>query len=417
MRVFRNRPEYRFEGRIHEQKTRLMPTYLPERFELTTIQLRHYGYLKSRVAARDKSRRNLELLEAEARESSSPFLAFNLGSEHQMRGDWQRAAASFDEAWTSLHDEPDWQSVGFAPLMAARTSRARRECGRIDDARELLAEATFIWPDYTDLHFELAVCAQLAGDLDQAERLLRHCLELGDAPGRYAATVGLGTHVALGVLGEIAEARGDTSGAEDRYRSALDACPTFTAPVVPLAALLVESGRAAEAEAVLRAALDRRPGNDAARVALLQSLIAQRRYAEAAAAAAQERDDSPVAGLATSCALLALAAGGDAPGLALAVARAASAGVARSEVDLYRAWSAALAGRPVPQLAAMSFEPALGAVDELLAAGDAEALRALLAVVEQIDVPPAMRRERLGRLFRKRGHADEAAALAAGGTG
>src|SRR5262249_24311629 len=59
MRVIGTRPEYRFEGRTHEQKPRLMPTSPPERFELTKIRLRHYGYLKSRVTARDKSRRNL----------------------------------------------------------------------------------------------------------------------------------------------------------------------------------------------------------------------------------------------------------------------------------------------------------------------------------------------------------------------
>jgi GT2 family glycosyltransferase/Flp pilus assembly protein TadD/glycosyltransferase involved in cell wall biosynthesis len=416
MRVFRNRSEYRFEGRIHEQKTRLMPTYLPERFELTAIQLRHYGYLKTRVAARDKSRRNLELLEAEARESSSPFLAFNLGSEHQMRGDWQSAAASFDEAWTSLHGEPEWHTAGFAPLMAVRTSRARRECGRIAEARKLLDEAIGIWGDYTDLHFELAVCAQAEGDLADAERILRHCLELGDAPGRYAATVGLGSHVALGVLGEIAEARGDRAGAEARYREALDAYPAFTAPVVPLAALLVENGHPSDAEGILRRTLEHSPGNDAARVALLQSLIAQRRYAEAANAAAQEPENSPVAELAMCCELLASAAGGDAPGLAHALGKAASAGVAASELELYRAWSAALAGLPVPRLAAMSFEPALGALDELLRAGDTDAVRALLAVVEQIDVPPTMRRERLARLYLRRGHSTEAAVVATGGT-
>src|SRR5206468_1498991 len=158
-----------------------------------------------------------------------------------------------------------------------------------------------------------------------------------------AATVGLGSHVAFGVLGEIAEARGDRTGAEAHYRAALDACPSFTAPVVPLAALHVDAGRPGDAEEVLRVALARQPGNDAAR--------------------------------------------------------------------------AALAGLPVPELAAMSFEPALGALDELLRAGDADASRTLLAVVERIDVPPTRRRERLARLYLRRGHPTEAAALAAGGTG
>jgi hypothetical protein len=80
LRVWRRRPQYRFEGRIHEQKTHTMPTYLPERFETSTIRMRHYGYLRSRITAKDKSRRNIELLEIEARESPSPFNQYNLAN-------------------------------------------------------------------------------------------------------------------------------------------------------------------------------------------------------------------------------------------------------------------------------------------------------------------------------------------------
>src|SRR5262249_11313860 len=99
LRVFRNRPDYRFEGKIHEQKSRKMPTYLPERFEATTVRLRHYGYLKSRISAKEKSRRNIQLLLDEARENPSPFNEFNLGSEYMMLGDAKRSAEHFDSAW------------------------------------------------------------------------------------------------------------------------------------------------------------------------------------------------------------------------------------------------------------------------------------------------------------------------------
>ena len=81
LRVWRNRPAYRFEGRIHEQKSHTMPTYLAERFETSNVWIRHYGYLLSRIASKDKSRRNIELLEIEARENPSPFNDYNLGSE------------------------------------------------------------------------------------------------------------------------------------------------------------------------------------------------------------------------------------------------------------------------------------------------------------------------------------------------
>jgi hypothetical protein len=76
--VWRRRPEYRFEGRIHEQKTHTMPMFLPERFETTTIRVRHYGYLNQRIASKEKSQRNIELLEQEARENPSPFNDYNL---------------------------------------------------------------------------------------------------------------------------------------------------------------------------------------------------------------------------------------------------------------------------------------------------------------------------------------------------
>ena len=78
LRLWRHRPEYRFEGRIHEQKTHTMPMYLPERFETTTIRVRHYGYLNQRIASKVKSQRNIELLEQEARENPSPFNDYNL---------------------------------------------------------------------------------------------------------------------------------------------------------------------------------------------------------------------------------------------------------------------------------------------------------------------------------------------------
>jgi glycosyltransferase involved in cell wall biosynthesis len=78
LRLWRNRPQYRFEGRIHEQKTQSMPMYLPELFEHTAIRVMHYGYLNQRIRSREKSQRNIQLLEQESRENPSPFNDYNL---------------------------------------------------------------------------------------------------------------------------------------------------------------------------------------------------------------------------------------------------------------------------------------------------------------------------------------------------
>ncbi len=133
LRIWRNRPQYRFTGRIHEQKTHTMPTYLPERFEATRIRVRHYGYLNQRIASKDKSRRNIELLEQEAQEARTPFTDYNLGSEYLVLGDHAEARKHLDRAWEALREQ-GLNSVGYAPLLVARVARARREVGDHDAA-------------------------------------------------------------------------------------------------------------------------------------------------------------------------------------------------------------------------------------------------------------------------------------------
>jgi tetratricopeptide (TPR) repeat protein len=213
LRLFRNRAEYRFSGRIHEEANGAMPTFLPERFEPTTVRVLHFGYLDRLVSKHEKSRRNLELLELERREASGPYISFNLGSEYQRLGQWSIAARHFDEAWAAVGTSDAWPTIGYAPLLALRTARARRECGRIVEARDVLEQALERLPGYTDLVFELAQCAIDLADLDEAERLLERCLELGDAPAGLASTIGAGSRIARAELArlrrvpELAEAR------------------------------------------------------------------------------------------------------------------------------------------------------------------------------------------------------------------
>ncbi|HEU4701867.1 MAG TPA: glycosyltransferase family 2 protein, partial [Conexibacter sp.] len=62
LRVFRARPEYRFSGSLHEQIAETLPLHIPERIEATDIRVEHFGYLGAVRDAKEKSRRNVELL-------------------------------------------------------------------------------------------------------------------------------------------------------------------------------------------------------------------------------------------------------------------------------------------------------------------------------------------------------------------
>jgi tetratricopeptide (TPR) repeat protein len=438
LRIWRNRPEYRFEGRIHEQKTGRMPVYLGERFEATAIRVNHYGYLRSRVADKDKSRRNLELLEREAGEKPTPFTAFNLGSEYLLAGDPARARRRLDEAWEAVRRQPDWPELGYAPMLVSRVVAARREVGDLAAAREAALAGLEAYPAFTDLVFELALCARAAGENAEAEAIASRCLELGDAPARLAPTVGSGTFLALCLLAEIAVEDGRTAEAEALYRRSLADHPEFVGPSLALARLLlaraarpdelaeaipadpptaallaatacIEAGDAASAERLFRAVLARQPASVPAAVGLVEALLSERRYAEAAAAAA-ERADSPARTILAGHRLFAHAVAGDGAGLAAAVPAAAAAGVPEADVALYRAWAAALIGAgaedPIP---AEALATAATALEALLRVQEFEAFELLHGLYGRIAADPRERRELLAGAYLRRGFLDSAA--------
>jgi glycosyltransferase involved in cell wall biosynthesis/Flp pilus assembly protein TadD len=438
LRVFRNRAEYRFEGRIHEQKTRNMPTYLAERFEATTVRVRHYGYLRSVFAGRDKSRRNVELLEAERREGVTAFNSFNLASERLALGETREARRLFDESWELLRTHGGWEQVGYAPLLVARVAKARRESGDPAGALAAVEEGLAVFPDHTDLVFEAALAAREQGDLARTRELAGRCLAMGDAPARYAATVGAGTFLALGLLADVEQAEGRPAAAIACWRRSLREHPEFTGPVLPLASALLatgsspeqvaaelpagkasvllllgtalfEAGRAAEAERCFREVLARQPANGVARIGLLEALLSQRRFAEAAVEAGSEPADSPVAALAAVDGLFARAAAADADGLSAALAVARDRGVARAELDLYAAWLARLRGDAVPGVDVAVAAPAESALEALLRVQELDGFATLYDVYQRVPLAPRERRERMARMYLRRGFLDSAA--------
>jgi tetratricopeptide (TPR) repeat protein len=436
LRVWRNRPQYRFSGRIHEQKTHTMPTYLPERFETTRIRVRHYGYLNQRIVSKDKSRRNIQLLEQEAQESRTPFTDYNLGSEYLVLADHAAARTHLDRSWEGLREQ-GLESVGYAPLLVSRVARARREVGDYEAAIAAVEEGLARFPDHTDLVLEAGLAARSRGDLRKAAELAGRCLEMGDAPPEYASTTGAGTFLAMTLLAEVHAALGDLAGQEQILRRSLAEHPDYIAPVLPLVELLIargadsaeidalvptkvparvlagsayiEGGRAPEAERWFRSALEAQPSNAAARMGLSESLLAQRRYADAAEVAAAEPADSPVAARAAEAVVFASAVMGRPDDMDAAVERAA-ASLVDADADLYRAWAAAIRGGRLPATLGTAAGPtAARLLEALLRVTETDAFTTLLGVFGLVQLPERQRRELLATMYLRRGFLESAA--------
>jgi tetratricopeptide (TPR) repeat protein len=457
LRVFRARPEYRFSGSLHEQIAETLPLHLPERIEATDIRVEHFGYLGAVRDAKEKSRRNVELLLKQRGEGqSNPFLHFNLGSEYGAIGDARSALAELERAWELIEHDPQGRTWGFMPALASRLVRALRICGRHEDCIARGAAALARYPGFTDVVFEQAAATLALGDADGALRLYRECVEMGDAPSRYTATVGMGTFLPTIAIAEIHHARGETAEAVALLDACLGEYPGFFGLVLPFAAALLadgvdpdevvarvearvarltptvrfmlgtalyEAGRTEAAEAQYRLLLEDQPGSGYARVALAEALLSQRRWAEAAAEAIVLDDDDPPAAAARRSELFARLVDSDAEAARAALARAEAAGMPGGELALFAAWCDVTSRggdglrspegeTPIPGPAALPLDavPALATtLEALLRVQEVDAFGALVGLLDRCPIPPRERRELLAGMYLRRGFLASAA--------
>lgn len=260
LRVFRNRPDYRFSGRLHEQIARTLPGHLPERLERTAVQVEHYGYLGEVAGAREKSKRNLQLLRAQQAEGvSGPFLEYNLGVEMMHTDDPCAAVAHFERAWRMLQEGKE-RRYSFVPALARQRALSLLRCGRAADAIAAAREALERLPGFTDLVLIQAHAHALRGDEDQAIADCERCIEMGDAPRRYSGRVGSGTDLPRVLLGQLLLARGEAARAADVLGECLHRRPGFLGAALPYAeALLAGGAEPAAVVARIEAAIDHLP--------------------------------------------------------------------------------------------------------------------------------------------------------------
>ncbi|MDX6629049.1 MAG: hypothetical protein QOH00_1295 [Gaiellales bacterium] len=357
LRIFRNRPEYRFKGRLHEQMAYALPGYLTERLEYTQLRIEHYGYLGVVRDAKDKSRRNLDLLLQQVADGQeSAFQSFNLGSEYLALEEIPTAIEHFEKSWLMLETDPGRTVYPFVPTLANRFVTALRELGDLDAADRKADESLELFPGYTDLVFQQAWIARARGDDAGARTLFERCLEMGDAPSRYSSVVGCGTYLALIGLAQLSP----NAEAEALLTRCIDEYPTFIGAVHPLALAMLTSGR-----------------EPAEVVAKIESCVATL---------------SPTV-------LFML-------GTALYEAGAADA----AETALFGAWLAAARGGALPEtLPGEAAHMLVMSLEALLRVREVDSFGLLVPLVDRVGLAPRDRRELLASMYMRRGYLESAA--------
>jgi glycosyltransferase involved in cell wall biosynthesis/SAM-dependent methyltransferase len=245
VKLFRNRADLRFQGRIHEQ---ILPAIRRAGGEVswTDIFVTHSGADYSVAGRRRKFARDMRLLELELRDRpNNSFTLFNLGMTH---GDVGEHSAAVDYLRRSLAASERGESHvrKIYALLAASLSHLSRH----QEAYETCRKGLHLFAFDTELNFRAAIASHRLGNLSEAERLYMRVLAGGDARHFSSVDRGIAGFKAHYNLAGVYLEMGRLDDAEARYVCVTEMAPYWVDGWRALANFHVERGRFHDAEQV-----------------------------------------------------------------------------------------------------------------------------------------------------------------------
>lgn len=180
LRLWRNKPEYRFTGALHEQiSLSIIEHTTADSLSSTPIRIHHYGYAEAVMKEKRKTERNIKIAESEVKKHpGNGFYHYNLGTEYLRLNRYQEATQQFQLAWEHSRGV---QEVWVASLFKNYTN-ALLVMRKFPEAIHLLNKGIQLFPDFADLTYLKAVCYFELGQYHQAANLFQQCLMLGASP-------------------------------------------------------------------------------------------------------------------------------------------------------------------------------------------------------------------------------------------
>nr|WP_207643909.1 glycosyltransferase [Desulfosporosinus acidiphilus] len=176
VRLFRNKPEYRFEGAIHEQVT---PAILRRKggtgLTSANLTVHHSGYLKDRLKLKNKFARNCEIIQNELlKDSGNPFLLYCLGLEYYQQNS---IAAGLNHMTKALANMTGRE--GYFEDVLLNVALGYLQLSDVVSLRSFANKVLIMYPDHADFLFLRGTAHFLFRNHPAARLDLERCLQIG----------------------------------------------------------------------------------------------------------------------------------------------------------------------------------------------------------------------------------------------
>jgi tetratricopeptide (TPR) repeat protein len=215
VRLFRNRPDVRWQYRVHEQ---ILPAVRRSGGEVrwSDVVIRHVGY-QDPALRRRKLDRDLRLLGLEdAEHPDDPFTLFNLGSVYQELGRPTEALAVLRRSLERSHPRDSIVRKLYALIV-----QGERGLGQRLEALAACQTGRGLYPDDSELLFAEGVLRRELGDPAGAEACLRRLLEGREGEHFASVDTGLRGYKARHNLAVVYQEQQRLAEAEAPWRAAV----------------------------------------------------------------------------------------------------------------------------------------------------------------------------------------------------
>jgi glycosyltransferase involved in cell wall biosynthesis/Flp pilus assembly protein TadD len=242
LRLFPNRPDLRWQYRIHEQI--LTPLRrVGGNVCRTDIVIRHKGF-HDPAQQTPKIERNWRLLQmALAEDRQDSFVLYNLGAVAVTQTRYEEGLDYLRRAKANTKP-PDPMLRKVYAFMA----RAYQQLGELSNALAVCREGRAVFPGDAELLFHEASVLHEQKQWAGAEACLLELLRAGPGPHLMSSDAGLHGYRTRHFLAEIYRDQGRLEEAETQWRAAVADCPAFAPGWLALARLSLYQNRWLEAE-------------------------------------------------------------------------------------------------------------------------------------------------------------------------